>query len=195
MPMERTVAKARTAFQNMADVNSPLVFAPVHPRAATLEGSRVAGVCPCPSSFILVEFKGYRVQPGMRKPPLGRATTSSRESLEGVWSPYYRALTCVYRPMNDEGGELPQGKPGAVATVARNVALWRKRRGLTLEQLAASSGVPTVMLVAIEGGQHDPGIDLLDGLAKALAVRLVELFRDEEQEFVGLLSVDKSNDI
>lgn len=97
--------------------------------------------------------------------------------------------------MNDEGSEQQQGKPGAVAEVARGVFRWRKRRGLTVEQLAQRSGVPTVVLVAIEGGQHDPAIDLLDGLADALMVRLVDLFEPEEEVILGLLSVDKPDDL
>jgi len=97
--------------------------------------------------------------------------------------------------MNDEGSEQRPIKTGAVAEVARGVFRWRKRRALTVEQLAQRSGVPTVVLLAIEGGQHDPAIDLLDGLADALMVRLVDLFDAGEDEIIGLISVDIADDL
>jgi len=91
--------------------------------------------------------------------------------------------------------EQQRGRPSAVAEVARGVALWRKRRGLTVEQLAQRSGIPTIVLLAIEGGQHDPAIDLLDGLARVLKVRLIDLFDAEEDEIMGPVSVDIADDL
>jgi transcriptional regulator with XRE-family HTH domain len=91
--------------------------------------------------------------------------------------------------------EQQRGKPSAVAEAARGVALWRKRRGLTVEQLAQRSGIPTIVLLAIEDGQHDPAIDLLDGLASVLKIRLVDLFDAEEDEIMGPVSVDITDDL
>ncbi len=91
--------------------------------------------------------------------------------------------------------EQQRGRPSAVAEVARGVALWRKRRGLTVEQLAQRSGIPTIVLLAIEDGQHDPAIDLLDGLARVLKVRLIDLFDTEEDEIMGPVSVDITDDL
>lgn len=88
-----------------------------------------------------------------------------------------------------------RGKRSAVAEVARGAALWRKRRGLTVEQLAQRSGIPTIVLRAIEDGQHDPAIDLLDGLASVLEIRLVDLFDVEEDKIMGLISVDIADDL
>ena len=87
------------------------------------------------------------------------------------------------------------GKRSAVAEVARGVARWRNRRRLTVEQLAQRSGIPTIVLLAIEEGQHDPTIDLLDGLASVLKVRLIDLFDVEEDKIMGPISVDISEDL
>lgn len=97
--------------------------------------------------------------------------------------------------MISEGMEQQRGKPSAVVEVARGVAKWRKRRALTVEQLAQRSGIPTVVLLAIEDGQHDPTIDLLDGLASILKVRLIDLFDAEEGLIMGLISVDIVDDL
>lgn len=91
--------------------------------------------------------------------------------------------------------EQQRGKRSAVAEVARGVARWRNRRGLTVEQLAQRSGIPTIVLLAIEEGQHDPAIDLLDGLASVLEIRLVDLFDTEEDEIMGPVSVDIADDL
>ncbi len=71
--------------------------------------------------------------------------------------------------------EQHRGKSSAVAEVARGIARWRELRGLTVEQLAQRSGIPTIVLLAIEAGQHDPDIDLLDRLARVLGIRLIDL--------------------
>lgn len=97
--------------------------------------------------------------------------------------------------MSSEGMEQQRGKRSAVAEVARGVARWRNRRGLTVEQLAQRSGIPTIVLLAIEEGQHDPAIDLLDGLASVLEIRLVDLFDTEEDEIMGPVSVDIADDL
>lgn len=78
--------------------------------------------------------------------------------------------------MNNEALGQPRGKPDAVVEVARGLVAWRERRGLTIEQLAQKSGIPSIVLLAIEAGQHDPDIDLLDRLARALTIRLIALF-------------------
>ena len=91
--------------------------------------------------------------------------------------------------------EQHRGKSSAVAEVARGIARWRELRGLTVEQLAQRSGIPTIVLLAIEEGQHDPAIDLLDGLASVLKVRLVDLFDVEENKIMGPTSVDIDDDL
>lgn len=77
--------------------------------------------------------------------------------------------------MIDEGMEQQPRKLSGVAEVARGIALWRECRGLTIEQLAQQSSLPSTLLSAIEMGQHDPEIDLLDRLARVLGIRLIDL--------------------
>ncbi|WP_370675562.1 helix-turn-helix domain-containing protein [Pleomorphomonas sp. PLEO] len=77
--------------------------------------------------------------------------------------------------MIDEGMEQQPRKLSGVAEVARGIALWRECRGLTIEQLAQESGLPSTLISAIEAGQHDPDIDLLDRLARVLRIRLIDL--------------------
>lgn len=84
--------------------------------------------------------------------------------------------------MSNEGMERQPVKPSAVAEVARGIARWRERRGLTIEQLARQSGFPTTVLLVIETGQHDPDIDLLDRLARVLGIRMIDLFDTGERE-------------
>lgn len=72
--------------------------------------------------------------------------------------------------------ESKPGRTSAVLEVARGVAYWRESRELTVEQLAQQSGIPSVVLEAVEAGQHDPDIDLLDRLAFILEIRLIDLF-------------------
>ena len=76
--------------------------------------------------------------------------------------------------MIDEGSK--PGRTSAVLEVATGVAYWRECRELTVEQLAQQSGIPSVVLEAVEAGQHDPDIDLLDRLAFILEIRLIDLF-------------------
>ncbi|PKR89083.1 hypothetical protein CXZ10_11235 [Pleomorphomonas diazotrophica] len=77
--------------------------------------------------------------------------------------------------MNNEGVEQQPTQLSGVAVVGRGVAVWREQRGLTIEQLAQLSGFPSMLLSAIEAGQHDPDIDLLDRLAGVLGIRLIDL--------------------
>jgi transcriptional regulator with XRE-family HTH domain len=72
--------------------------------------------------------------------------------------------------------ESKPGRTSAVLEVARGVAYWRESRELTVEQLAQQSGIPSVVLEAVEAGQHDPDIDLLDRLVFILEIRLIDLF-------------------
>lgn len=77
--------------------------------------------------------------------------------------------------MNNEEAEQQPTQLSGVAEVGRGVAVWRERRGLTIEQLAQLSGFPSMLLSAIEVGQYDPDIDLLDRLVRVLGIRLIDL--------------------
>src|SRR5258706_14585950 len=67
-----------------------------------------------------------------------------------------------------QGGLNDPGEVGAA--VARNLADFRRRRGLSLEQLAQRSGVSKGMLVQIEQGRTNPSIATLCRVANALGV-------------------------
>ncbi len=55
----------------------------------------------------------------------------------------------------------------------------RQSRGLTLDQLAARSGVSRAMISRVERGESSPTAALLDRLCAGLGVLLSALFRDE----------------
>lgn len=57
----------------------------------------------------------------------------------------------------------------------------RQSRGLTLDQLAACSGVSRAMISRVERGESSPTAALLDRLCAGLGVLLSALFRDEAQ--------------
>lgn len=57
----------------------------------------------------------------------------------------------------------------------------RQSRGLTLDQLAARSGVSRAMISRVERGESSPTAALLDRLCAGLGIMLSALFRDEEQ--------------
>lgn len=57
----------------------------------------------------------------------------------------------------------------------------RQSRGLTLDQLAARSGVSRAMISRVERGESSPTAALLDRLCAGLGVLLSALFRDEAQ--------------
>jgi transcriptional regulator with XRE-family HTH domain len=64
------------------------------------------------------------------------------------------------------------------AAIANNVRAQRAHRGMTLDELAARSGVSRGMLIQIEQGRTNPSINTLNRVSEALGVsvgRLVEV--------------------
>jgi transcriptional regulator with XRE-family HTH domain len=57
---------------------------------------------------------------------------------------------------------------------------WRRRRGLTQEQLAARAGLSYKFIGEIERGTGNPTLETLGRLAAALRVDLAELVREPE---------------
>ena len=53
----------------------------------------------------------------------------------------------------------------------------RERRGLTQQQLAERVGVHRVTVAKLETGALRPGVDVLEGLAKALNVKVTDLLK------------------
>lgn len=72
--------------------------------------------------------------------------------------------------------------------VGDNLIRLRKRRGLSLERLAALSGVSRAMLGQIEAGESTPTIALLWKVARGLDVRFADLLGDDASEDVQLLA-------
>jgi transcriptional regulator with XRE-family HTH domain len=64
----------------------------------------------------------------------------------------------------------------AKALVARNVRKLRVKRGLSQENLAVDARISTVYLNAIERGVKNPTVDVLERLAIALDVKIVDFF-------------------
>jgi len=61
--------------------------------------------------------------------------------------------------------------------VAARIAQLRDRRGMTQEALAALARINRVTLARLELGQHQPTLDTLDRIARALGVSLVSLLK------------------
>jgi transcriptional regulator with XRE-family HTH domain/mannose-6-phosphate isomerase-like protein (cupin superfamily) len=62
--------------------------------------------------------------------------------------------------------------------VARNVAALRRRRGITLDELAARSGVSKGMAVQVEQARTNPSIGTLVRLANGLGVSVADLVQE-----------------
>jgi transcriptional regulator with XRE-family HTH domain len=63
------------------------------------------------------------------------------------------------------------------ALIAWNIRRVRVTRGLSQEKLAADAGVDRAYLGGLERQVENPTVDLLDKLAAALDVELMELFQ------------------
>ena len=65
----------------------------------------------------------------------------------------------------------------AKARIARNLQRLRRDRGLTQEELSASSEIHQTYLSGLEGGKRNPSVAVLERLAAALRVDIAELLR------------------
>src|SRR6516225_3562326 len=61
------------------------------------------------------------------------------------------------------------------AAVGRLVRMSRAKRGMTRRQLAQASGASERYLAQIEGGEGNPSVIVLDAIAHALDVPIIEL--------------------
>lgn len=61
------------------------------------------------------------------------------------------------------------------STLAARLREMRRRKSLTQEQLAAASGISSIMIAKIEQGKRQPRLPVLLSLAQALDVPLSEL--------------------
>ncbi|MCK2212689.1 XRE family transcriptional regulator [Actinomadura sp. ATCC 31491] len=75
--------------------------------------------------------------------------------------------------------------------IANNVRYQRSYRGLTLDQLAARSGVSRGMLVQVEQGRTNPSVSTLTRIASALGVTVARLVEVGDVPMVRI--VDKAD--
>ena len=66
--------------------------------------------------------------------------------------------------------------------LAKNVTHFRKKEGLSQEQLAESSKICTRYLSRIESGSANPTSKVLIRLSKALGVEIGDLFQEPKEE-------------
>jgi transcriptional regulator with XRE-family HTH domain len=73
-------------------------------------------------------------------------------------------------------------------TIAGNMRFQRSHRGLTLDQLAARSGVSRGMLVQVEQGRTNPSVSTLTRIASALGVTVARLVEVSDVPVVRIVS-------
>jgi len=61
--------------------------------------------------------------------------------------------------------------------VGANIAKHRKKKGLTQEQLAQESGITSEYVSRLENQKENPTVNLLERIAKALSIEVIDLFR------------------
>ncbi|MFO1089244.1 MAG: XRE family transcriptional regulator [Hyphomicrobiales bacterium] len=66
-------------------------------------------------------------------------------------------------------------------SIGREVKVFREKMGLTIAELAKSSGISAGMLSKIENGSTSPSLASLQALSRALSVPVTALFRSYEQ--------------
>jgi len=66
--------------------------------------------------------------------------------------------------------------------VGRRIRALRKSKGLTQEELGAECGINYKYVGAIERGEENPSLSILQKIAKGLGVEILELFRFQHEE-------------
>jgi transcriptional regulator with XRE-family HTH domain len=64
-----------------------------------------------------------------------------------------------------------------VKRVAMRVKEWRKRRGMTQEELASKTGISRSYLAHLETARQDPKLSTLEKIAKALRIDIAKLLK------------------
>jgi len=97
--------------------------------------------------------------------------------LEGRQKTAMRATTLGQDPhaVGDAEGRLLE------QAIGREVRAFREKLGLTISELAKSSGISAGMLSKIENGSTSPSLSSLQALSKALHVPVTALFRSFEE--------------
>ncbi len=74
---------------------------------------------------------------------------------------------------------MPTSESPLLERIAANVRMLRERRGLTREQLAATTDVDAQMIKRIEGGRANPALVVLSRLAAAMMISLTVMLGGE----------------
>lgn len=72
----------------------------------------------------------------------------------------------------------------SVVTIMKSIRAFRKKKGYTQEILARKAGIARSYLCEIEKGYKIPSIPILEKLANALGVSVVELLQEEQKEVI-----------
>lgn len=83
------------------------------------------------------------------------------------------AMLARVETANEE--RLPWAMVKRLSSGESPLLVWREHRGLSRDALAAASGMPEPVIVAIEAGRHEPALRPMVALARALQVDLDDL--------------------
>ncbi|WP_308468043.1 helix-turn-helix domain-containing protein [Rathayibacter soli] len=84
---------------------------------------------------------------------------------------------------------MEQSSPD-IATIGHRIRHFRGKRGLTLDQLAATSGIAASQLSLIENGRREPRLSALQTIATELGVALNDLLVNEAPDARAALEIE-----
>lgn len=93
----------------------------------------------------------------------------------------------------DERRKGIEERPRGIEELGRRVKQERLRRGMTLQELAAASGVSRSMLSEVERNSRVPTVLVLDRIATGLGTSIARLLRDERPPQTTLLRHGEQN--
>jgi len=67
------------------------------------------------------------------------------------------------------------------AVLSANIRKFRQRKGWSQERLAEESGLHRTYVSGVERGTRNPTVEIVGKLAKALGVRVAELFKEPSE--------------
>jgi transcriptional regulator with XRE-family HTH domain len=89
-----------------------------------------------------------------------------------------RSATSPHKPKEQTNvPQLPPTVNEALANLAEQIRIWRKRHEMTQADLAMRSGISVSFISMIERGERSPSYDTLVQIGQALDIPLSELFR------------------
>ncbi|MED4225949.1 helix-turn-helix transcriptional regulator [Neobacillus cucumis] len=76
--------------------------------------------------------------------------------------------------------------------ISKRLKNLRKKKGITIQDLAAKSGISKSTIDRIERNEQIPKIDLIFNLCSALEINIVDLFNEDvEMDFIDFINVAK----